>query len=122
MIDRFAPNTAALDTPSTEGDARELLSEVCMIRPEHDSPAPAIIAASTLGILIFQMIRTALAAPFPVSAENASDKLIFDEPTKMQMIADSKTAAARTATVSFFFLSAPDFARLLICSMHLLSI
>ena len=58
MMERFAPNTAALDTPSVEGDAMGLLRSVCMMRPEIESPAPAMIAASTRGIRMFQIMRT----------------------------------------------------------------
>ena len=56
-MDRFAPKTAALDTPSVEGEALGLFRFVCMISPDTDRPAPAIRAASTLGIRMFQRIR-----------------------------------------------------------------
>ena len=56
MIDKFAPNTAALLTPNVEGDAIELPNVDCIINPATDNPAPAIIAPIILGILIFHII------------------------------------------------------------------
>ena len=79
-MERLAPNTAALDTPSVEGEAMELFSVVCIIRPETDSPAPAMTAARTRGIRIFQMIRTAAGSPDFVSALRQSPRDIWDEP------------------------------------------
>ena len=80
MMDRLAPKTAALETPSVEGDAMELFRVVCIMRPDTDRPAPAMMAASTRGTRIFQMMRTLAAVPLPVSASNASVKDILEEP------------------------------------------
>ena len=73
MMERFAPNTAALDTPSVEGEAMELFSVVCMMRPEMDSPAPAISAASTRGMRMFHSMRMFAAVPVLRSAAMQSD-------------------------------------------------
>ena len=52
-MERFAPNTAALETPSVEGEAIGLFRSVCMMRPDTERPAPAMIAAKTRGIRMF---------------------------------------------------------------------
>ena len=70
-----------------------------------DSPAPAMIAASTLGIRMFQMMRTCAALPFFASAAKQSARVMRDEPTKRQTKASTKTASVRrTIAVVFFFL------------------
>ena len=75
-MERFAPNTAALETPSVEGEAIGLFRSVCMMRPDTDSPAPAMIAARTRGIRMFQMMRTCAGLPFFTSAEKHSAMVI----------------------------------------------
>ena len=102
MMDRFAPNTAALETPSVEGDAIALFSVVCMIRPETDSPAPAMMAASTLGTRIFQMILVWEGVPFPAKAFMASRKLRLDEPTNRHPIPNTTTAMAIVRMITVF--------------------
>ena len=76
MMERLAPNTAALDTPSVEGEAMGLFRLVCMMRPETESPAPARMAASTRGMRMFHMIRTWAALPFFASAAKHSAMLM----------------------------------------------
>ena len=76
MIDRFAPNTAALETPSVEGEAMALFSVVCMMSPDTESPAPAISAARMRGIRIFHMMRLLAAVLFFASAANPSDSVM----------------------------------------------
>ena len=104
-MERLAPNTAALDTPSVEGEAMELFSVVCIIRPETDSPAPAMTAARTRGIRIFQMIRTAAGSPDFVSALRQSPRDIWDEPMNRHTSAIRITAAASAIITPRFFLT-----------------
>ena len=80
MMDRFAPNTAALDTPSVAGEAIGLPSTVCMISPDTDNPAPAITAASSRGRRMCCMIRTAALSPLPNSAETHCRTDIPEDP------------------------------------------
>ena len=108
MMERFAPKTAALETPNVEGEAIELFRLVCMMRPERARPAPAMMAASTRGMRMFQMIRIFAALPFFASAAKHSDRLICDEPTKRQTKASRITAAVRMMmTAVCFFLIFP---------------
>ena len=102
MIDKFAPNTAALETPSVEGEAMALLRVVCIIRPEIDSPAPAITAASTLGRRMFWMIRICAGVPFPNRASAASFNVILEEPTNRQItLINTVAIAVKRITVQF---------------------
>lgn len=103
MMDRFAPNTAALDTPSVEGDAMELFRVVCMIIPETARPAPAMIAASTRGIRMFQMIRTLAGVPVLFSAARQSAIVMWEEPTNMHNIPSAITANT-IAVITMVFL------------------
>ena len=105
IIERFAPNTAAFETPRVDGDAIGLLRLVCIISPDTESPAPAIIAASMRGMRILRTMRTFAAVPFPKSAERQSAALIFDEPAKKHAKDMSASAAAISAMIIFFFLS-----------------
>ena len=102
IIERFAPNTAALETPSVEGDAMGLLRFVCITRPDAESPAPAITAARTRGMRMFQMMRLLAELPFLTSAAKASPRDMFDEPTNRHTNAITMTAASITATTVFF--------------------
>ena len=105
MMDRFAPNTAALDTPSVDGEAMGLFRSVSMMRPATESPAPAMIAASTRGMRMFQMMRTCAALPFFISAATLSAIVMWDEPTNMHTKASTRTAtASRAIAARFFFL------------------
>ena len=63
MIDKLAPNTAALETPKVEGLAMGFFKVDCMIRPAMDSPAPATMAAMVSGKRIFCTMRTEVALP-----------------------------------------------------------
>ena len=103
MMDRLAPNTAALDTPSVDGEAMVLPSVVCMMRPDTDRPAPAMSAASRRGMRIFQMIRAAVPSIRPSRADRHSAALIRDEPTSRQAKAASTTAQASMTTTTVFF-------------------
>ena len=49
---------------------------VCMMRPDTDNPAPAMMAANTRGMRMFQIIRTWAALPFFRRAFTQSPKLI----------------------------------------------
>ena len=104
MMDRFAPKTAALETPRVEGDAMELFRVVCMIRPERPRPAPAMAAASTRGMRIFQMIRTLAAVPVLLSAAQQSAAVILDDPTNRQPTPSTSTAMTIAAMTMVFFL------------------
>ena len=103
IIDKFAPNTAALDTPKVEGDAIGLLSIVCIIRPATARPAPATIAASTRGIRIFQIIRFCALVPCPNTARITSPTVILDDPTNRHTTESITTAAAIARRISRFF-------------------
>ena len=100
-MERFAPNTAALDTPIVEGEAIAFESVVCMTRPETESAAPAMSAASTRGTRIERRMRTLAAEPFPKRAATPSEKLMRDAPTKRQT-----SAIISTASVTAFLFSA----------------
>ena len=95
-MERFAPNTAALDTPSVEGEAIGLFRSVCITRPDTDRPAPAMMAASTRGMRIFQMIRTCAILPFFKSAAKQSEIDMCEDPTNRHTNASITTAAAST--------------------------
>ncbi len=92
MIDRLAPNTAALVTPSVDGEAMELPSAVCMISPERDRPAPAVTAAMTRGRRIFCMMRTCAGVPLPRRAPIHSRMVIPDGPASRHTKAMTRTA------------------------------
>ena len=104
MMERFAPNTAPPDTPKVEGDAMELLRVVCITRPATDRPAPAMIAANTRGIRIFQMIRLWALMPPPSSASSASPKVMLEEPIKRLATAVRKTASTISRVTAVYFL------------------
>lgn len=107
MIERLAPNTAALDTPNVEGDAIELPSVDCMMRPATDSPAPAMTAAMILGILMFQTILLYALELFMNNAFQASANVMLLEPIKtLRKIQISRTAVEiqRNKTLAFVFL------------------
>ena len=108
MMDRFAPNTAALDTPSVAGEAIGLPSTVCMISPDTDNPAPAITAASSRGRRMCCMIRTAALSPLPNSAETHCRTDIPEDPTSSSNRASSTTAAASAAITAIFLFRAPS--------------
>ena len=95
MMDRFAPNTAALETPSVEGEAIVLFSVVCIISPETERPAPAITAARTRGRRIFRIMRWLAALPLPISAATPSFSDMCEEPIKRQTKAMTTTAITR---------------------------
>ena len=103
-MDRLAPKTAALDTPSVEGEAMELFSVVCITRPDTDSPMPATMAASTLGMRIFQMIRDWAVVPIPRRAFKASEKVILEEPTNRHAMPRANTAAVSARIARRFLL------------------
>ena len=105
MIDTFAPNTAAFDTPSVEGDAIALLRSVCIMRPDTDSPAPAISSARMRGMRMFRMMRSCAAVPRPNSAAKLSAMRMFDEPTSRHATQSAMSTAISTAnaTAVFFF-------------------
>ena len=106
-MDRLAPNTAALDTPSVAGEAMGLPSTVCMTSPAADSPAPAMTAASRRGRRMYRMMRTAAVSPCPSSASTHERTDMPDEPTSSSVSASSTTAAASTVTTSIFFFCEP---------------
>ena len=83
MIERFAPKTAALDTPKVDGEAIVLLNVVCIISPESESPAPTAMAANTLGIRIFHIILSWAGVPLPNSAFNPCANVILETPTNI---------------------------------------
>ena len=102
-MDRFAPKTAALDTPRVDGDAIGLFNTVCMISPEMDSPAPATIAAIILGILMFHMILALEPPLLKSSVSKASCKVMSDDPTN-RLINAKKITATITAVTAVIFL------------------
>ena len=106
-MDRLAPNTAALDTPSVAGEAMGLPSTVCMTSPAADSPAPAMTAASRRGRRMYRIMRTAAVSPCPSSASTHERTDMPDEPTSSSVSASSTTAAASTVTTSIFFFCEP---------------
>ena len=98
-------------TPSVEGEAIALPSTVCMISPETDSPAPAIIAASTRGMRMLQMMRMSFWLSLILAkASMQSFKDMFDEPIKRQTTDSAATAAARAAITASFPALAPCLA------------
>ena len=109
MIERFAPKTAAFETPRVEGEAIGFERSVCIMRPDTESPAPAIRAARILGILIFHIILTDVSSPVLKRAEIPSEKPISEDPRKRARNAVNNTAAARMMIMSifFFFFSKP---------------
>ena len=107
MMERFAPNTAALETPRVEGDAMGLFRSVCMTSPAAESPAPAMTAARMRGTRMFQMMRFCAAVPFPKSAERDSPTVMRDEPAKRQTKASSMTERTRTMRTSVRFFPFP---------------
>ena len=116
MMDRLAPNTAALDTPSVDGEAMALPSVVCMTRPDTDSPAPAMSAASSRGMRMFQMIRAAAPPVRPSRASKHAATLMWDEPTSTQAKAASATATANMTSTAVFFRVRRVFPS--ICALH----
>ena len=116
-MERFAPNTAALDTPIVEGEAMALESVVCMTRPATESAAPAMSAASTRGTRIERTMRTLAAEPFPNRAATPSERLMRDAPTKRQTSAMTSTASASAAITC----RARDFAFMAVRSFLFLS-
>ena len=105
MMDRLAPNTAALETPNVDGDAMGLFRFVCITRPETESPAPAMTAASTRGMRMFQRMRIWVGLPFFASAAKHSATVMCEEPTNRHTKAAASTASARAATASLLFLA-----------------
>ena len=101
-MDRLAPNTATLETPSTEGDASGLFRLVCMISPETDNPAPAIRAASTLGNRMFHMILLLEAVLLRASAFMHSSKDMWEDPTRKQINESIKTPRSMQNRMNFF--------------------
>jgi hypothetical protein len=91
-----------LETPNVDGEAMELFSVVCIIRPDTDNPAPAIMAARTLGTRIFQIIRTFAAVPFPANASSASVTDILEEPANRQINPRRITQTAITIIIAEF--------------------
>ena len=105
MMERLAPNTAALDTPRVEGDAMALFKVVCIIRPETARPAPAIMAASTRGMRMFQRMRILALLPFFKRAAKQSPTDIWEEPTHRHtraMAITSRASRMRTACFPVF--------------------
>ena len=102
-MDRLAPNTAALDTPSVAGEAMGLPSTVCITSPAVDSPAPAIMAASSRGSRMYRMMRTAAVSPRPSSASRHSPTDSPEEPTSSSVTASTSTAAVSPAITAIFF-------------------
>lgn len=81
MMATLAPKTAALETPSVDGEAMSLPRQVWRINPARESPAPEASAANTLGSLIRCAILTADAVPFPNRAKKDSPIDIPELPT-----------------------------------------
>ena len=104
MIERFAPNTAAFDTPKVDGLAMLLFRFVCIIRPDTERPAPAISAARTLGRRMFQMILLFAAVLRLARARKQSAMDIWDEPTNRHTKAIKMTQRRRDRVNSLFFL------------------
>ena len=100
IMERFAPNTAPLETPKVEGDAMALFRVLCIIRPATLRPAPATMAASTRGMRIFQMIRFWAGLPLPIRAFKPSATVILDEPANKQQTASTATAIPRLTRVT----------------------
>ena len=82
----------------------ELFRVVCIIRPATDRPAPAMMAASTRGTRIFQMIRTLAAEPLPTRASKASPKDILEEPANRQAMPKTITLIIIMVTTAVFLL------------------
>ena len=81
MSTKFAPNTAALETPKVEGEAIGFFKVDCMISPDTESPIPAKRAARRRGRRICWTMRTAEVVPSPNKAMKDSGRLIWEEPT-----------------------------------------
>lgn len=77
MMETFAPNTAALETPKVPGEAMMLPKTVWRMSPEIDNPAPAIKAAKASGRRIRWTIRTEEDSPTPNKAKKDSPKPIL---------------------------------------------
>lgn len=73
-----------------------------MMRPETDSPAPAMMAASTRGRRMFQMIRRWASLPRPASAWRHWVTVMPDEPTNRHTTAASSTAVSSSHAASRF--------------------
>jgi len=82
------------------GEARGLRSTPCITAPETASPAPATMAATTLGILMFQTMSEAASSPVPARARSTSDRERPDEPAYTAYTAASTTASARPAVTA----------------------
>ena len=107
MIDKLAPNTAALLTPSVEGEAIALPKVDCMMSPATDNPAPAMTAAIMRGILMFQMILLFAFVLLWAKAFNPSIKDMLLEPTnKLKKMDKNNTPImiARKMILPFAFL------------------
>ena len=102
MMERLAPKTAALDTPKVDGEAIGLSRLVCMIRPDTDSPSPAMTAARTLGMRICQMIRMPALVPCPKSTETHSVRDIREEPVNRQTNPKTATDTVRAVIIRSF--------------------
>ena len=108
-IPTAAPNAAALESPSVNGDASGFLRTDCMATPATARPAPAAIAVSACGILMFQItlsIRLVPPGP-PMMVEITSGIGIETEPTDI----DTRNMATVTAiprNIAVYFLPTYD--------------
>ena len=111
IIDKFAPNTAAFETPKVEGDAITFPNVVCIINPLTAKPAPAIKAARILGTLIFHIIFILVALPCLNKAIKLSLILILELPTNKQtkVIAITKAKITKIVIIFAFLVFAYSF-------------
>ena len=104
MMETFAPNTAALDTPKVLGEAMMFPKTVCMMSPDTDSPAPAIKAAKASGRRIFCTMRIEDSFPTPNKARKDSPIPIFELPRSRQSKKERQNKAAKQSRMIHLFL------------------
>lgn len=81
-----APNPAAEEIPSVNGDASGFLTETCVAEPASANPAPAKTATNALGSLISQMIASRLPPLLFMSLAITSKGGIYEEPTQSDKV------------------------------------
>ena len=103
MIDRFAPNTAALDTPSVAGGGHGVVQAGLHDEAGDGQPRPGDDGPpARRGRRMFQMIRRWASLPRPASAWRHWVTVMPDEPTNRHTTAASSTAASSSHAASRF--------------------
>ena len=80
----------------------ELFRVVCITRPDTDRPAPAMMAASTRGMRMRQMIRDSASLPLPINAPKASEMDRLEEPINSPPTPQITTAASMASRTRVF--------------------